>query len=727
MRDSWGKGWMRKFVVGAAWVFFAIGLGSPSPLRAQVTGTTGFETGLQKLTTVDMNIGDGATVNWNDGTSTPGLLDCDYGALHPFECDILGTHVYAKTGVHSISISYTSPGPLGSGETANATANISAPGPFVILTIGDSIASGQGTPDINYAPADSVSEGYWDDTPSDYDSSGGCARSSKSGFVEAQNEVQSNNPAITTIAFACTGDTVQDTINALHNARKVLPRIDVLLISVGADNIDGGFGNFITTCLEATPATPCSDNTTFTNQVGASINNLSNCDRPQDANCYPNLAKEINCIDPDTGMQDTNCADPQAQIPKLVLITEYMDITHDQTGNYPSVAADPTCDFALAALAGDWQFFYEGYLIPLNQQVSKFPMLAATAGLAVPTYAVTGMQDDFFLHGYCAGHPSGERWINDIADSEAAIGLGVAGGAGTGHPDDAGEADYKSHIYNAIVAYNPPVTTAIATTADGAAYTFGAWTNQDVDISLSSINAIKESGVGSARYAVDNANCFSPGGTGAGNCTEYTGPITVSSSGQHTVAFFGTNAAGNPEESHSARVLIDKSPPLSMNPGTQTIDRRQIASYTVAIGHAGWENQTVNLSCETGDARETCTMSPPTVTLNQASANTAVAVVTREARGMAVKPGAPAQPIRLQGREALRALLALATGLFVASAALALWRRRWAQVSGFAALAVVLGALCVGCGAPSPKTYTVTVTGVSGDTTNTASSILIVK
>jgi lysophospholipase L1-like esterase len=553
VRRPWGHERMTRLFVAAAAVVFALAVGSVRSLRAQVTGTAGFETGLQQVTTVDLDRFAAVTVYWGDGSSSPGLLNCHYVDLS--KCDIWGTHVYASPMEYSISISYSIPLCLfDCGASASATAIISSPGNFVILTIGDSVASGEGNPDVNLDTPDSVNEAYWDDGVSDYTPTANqpCHRSSKAGFVEAQQEVQANNPAITTINYACSGDTVQQTIDALRSARAMLPRVDVLLVSVGADNVDGGFSKLAETCILNNPTTPCSEDSTFTSNTDKSIKNLSACNEVSEPSCYPNLAREINCINPDTGMQD--CTDPQMQIPKLVLITEYFDPTHNQNGQFPTLLGDPGCIAGVTAVTVDeWSYLYNSVVLPLNQQVRSFPSLASAAGLAVPAYVVTGIQNDFLDHGYCAGDPFGERWVNNLADDTAIQGIPE----GVVHPNAAGQADYKSRIYNAIVAYNPPVTTAAAT-AGGSPYTFGTWTTHDVTVTLSATNAIKESGVGATFYGVDNATCASADPAG---CLTYGGPFMIATSGKHTVTFFSKNAHGYPEEVQSVQVWVDNEPP----------------------------------------------------------------------------------------------------------------------------------------------------------------------
>jgi hypothetical protein len=780
MSSLWGHVRMKWVFAAGAAAFFVSALvlfAAPTVHALTIYGTANTETGtsLQTLATVFMRQIDPITggvypviVHWGDGSkakpdTSPGLLNCHYPVS--FRCDILGTHVYAKAGTYNIKISYTG-AVCKCGRTAGATAIISslsspaAANDFVILTIGDSIASGEGNPVIKSTPISystrSVPYAYWDNQSSDYPPTGrtGYDVSRNAGFFQAMKEVQKNNLGIKVVTFAQGGDTVEEAIQQLRKARvqmigqqfqQVLPRIDVLLISVGADNLSSngqhGFGSVVEGCIFSAVSTPCSQNSKFTNEINQDLCNLgsqgelapslkpcSSANPPFPpcqvkrgnalTGCYTGLAEAINCI-------GVNYPCAKSQIPKLVLITEYEDITHDQNGNFPTSKEDRLC-LPAYALAPDWPYFY-ALEKALNFQVDQFPMYAKSAGLDVPTYAVTGIQQDFNTHGYCA---SSARWVNTLADSallefdrdqpEKTV-------AGAGHPNTAGQADYQKRIYSAIVAYNPPVTTAIATTTDGASYKFGTWTDQDVAVNFSSTNAIQKSGVGSTYYAVDNPNC-SPGQTSTGNCTQYAGPVTISSTGAHALTFFGTNLSGNPEESHTDQVLVDKGPPLGINPATKMVAHGQSALFAVRIGHFGWDGQTVNLSCETNDPNATCTVFPRSVTLDPTSFGAANVVVSTITGAASLKSALPAQPIPIRGREALRALLALAAALFLAATGLAVRRRRWARVSSFAAFAVLFGVLCAGCGqTASTKTYTVTVTGVSGNSTNTGNSTLVVQ
>jgi hypothetical protein len=754
MRSAWSSvitGFQlacERSLVVSTLLLLALAFGTARPASAQtcppsnlgdtcpITGTAGFETGLHNLAFVKLDKGgqggDGATVYWGDHTETRGLVRCYEPVLHPQECHVFGTHRYAVPGTYTIEIKYNEPKLIGTGpeDTLTTHATISPVGDFVILSIGDSVASGEGDPVIQYGGAvgSQPNQGFWDDPGSDYvyppdpqtaeqaEFQRDCHRSLIAGPAQAGGQVAATNPT-TLVHFACSGATVytqykntSTAVRQLRIARESLPRIDVLLISAGANNMHGtnsdgsswaGFGDVLFKCILNPPGTPCSQDTQFQSDLQSSIAGLSSE--------YAKLDEEIHCTNPDDGTHEPYCTDPDKQIPKLVLITEYFDPTHDKDGNFPSGATNLACTGTLVN-ASEWKFLYDNVVVPLNQQVDFSPW-----------HPVFGIQGDFLKHGYCA---ESERWVRRIDDSFSV----QNNKEGTGHPNESGQEDYRNRIHTDIVELNPPVTTASATTG-GAPYAFGTWTNQDVEVTLSAKNPIKESGLRGTFYAVDNPDCQynndypdNPPG-----CSVYGGPYTISTTGQHTVTFFSENSQGNPEAQQSAQVLIDKNPPLSMNPGIQATRPRQSIAYTVDVGHFGWENQTVDLSCTTDDPRVTCTMAPNSVTLDQTSSNSAVALVSFVTGSTLIKPGAPTQLIPTHMLEALRALLALAAGLFLAAAGLSLRRRRWARLSSFAALAVLFGTLCAGCGEPPAKTYTVTVTGVSGNTTNTASSTLVVQ
>ena len=174
---------------------------------------------------------------------------------------------------------------------------------------------------------------------------------------------------ITFIHYACSGaeteqgDTArnnqgivaQDAVNQLKIARARLAVccIDILLISAGSNDMYGsdtfgnGFGGLVRYCLQKGQ---CDINNGLQCEVAQSLSGAQNlgCQGGQDVSglptYYKNLAMEINCQQPPpfTGASgvtqdpDPGCTHPQKQIPKLVLITEYMDPSHDQSGNFPT-------------------------------------------------------------------------------------------------------------------------------------------------------------------------------------------------------------------------------------------------------------------------------------------------------------------------------------------------------------------------------------------------------
>lgn len=791
-------------------------LGSASQIHAQSTypigGTAGFETGLHQLVgnlQLDhvAHLGDanplGAVIHWGDNTLTePGLLVCHGTGLNTNPCDIYGTHLYTSAGPYTITIEYddlpTIPG-VGNGprQSLTTTATISAPSDFVILSIGDSIASGEGNPVLQrttFIPqgqGNYPDEGFWDDAysndlwpyPQDEvqewpNQSFPCHRSILAGPVQAGQEIQSTNPGVTFIHYACSGakinytDTTntaaQDAVGQLRVARGRLPRIDVLLISAGANSLYGpnsfgnGFGSLVNYCLHT--SNDCDSNAKVSSDLDTTFKKL-----PSE---YANLAKEINCINPTDGTPEPSCKDPQNQIPKLVLITEYMDPTHNAQGSFPLAAECPPY-FALVDQP-EWAFFKGQVVDPLNHAVDIFPEYAALAGLAVPTYSV-GVAQDFQFAGICAG---ASRWVNNIEDSQNLLGPATPPGTnvenppsgnwinGAAHPNSArsagalgfpvetidpvppncspkcGQEDYRDRIYDAIVNYNPPVTTVRAT-AGGTPYPFGKWATQDVVVTLSATNSLKEAGVQQTYYAVDDPNCnFAAVSDNPNNpldCSIYQAPFSVSTSGKHTVTFFSLNAHGNPEALQSVQVWVDKNPPLSSLPNTMTIPQGESASYAITLGHAGWTGQTIKMSCSADASLTQCTMLPTSVTLDATNSNTSVATVVTTlgsfpALGQGTLPPAtgtrpnPFHPLAL-----LRLLLALMATAFLFGMGRALRAGRWVPVTQFAAIALFFGLLCVGCNSaaqpPStPKgTYTVTITGTDGTTTNTVKTTLIVK
>ena len=525
-------------LVARALISVAVVLGTAAIAHAQtfpVTATVEFETGLRKLATVTLsNI---AIVDWGDGTSSVGLL-VDCRGLGNFTCDVYGTHTYGDFGVHTITIRYSTP-VLGLPASVTTTASVVPVGDFVVLSIGDSVGSGEGNPVVErsrvffgpHHPITQVFLGLWDDEFSNYGPKDGCHRTAVSGPALATGGLKSTNPTsgITFIHVACSGADIGDARIQLRDARKALERaridagglpggdpinVDVLLISAGGNNIQGGFGNLVQAC-----AFPFSDCSTL---------DLSD-DFAAMPGQYQLLADSI--VNPIEGSRGTV---------SKVYISEYYDATRDQFGDFPTLLNCP-----LGGLEQDeWEFLYNDMIVPLNDAI-------AAAAAAHGWHVAGGIESAFRTHGYCA--PAADRWIVSLNDSTSGQGEQL----GTGHPNLTGQAAYRDSILNTVIFFTPPETTASAI-AGGQPYPFGTWTPHDVVVSLVAQNPISQSGVGKTFFAVDDPTCTPQS---RASCSIYTVPFVISTSGAHAVSFFSENQFEQPERMQTVLVRIDKDPP----------------------------------------------------------------------------------------------------------------------------------------------------------------------
>ena len=123
-----------------------VSLGTAAVVHAEtfpVTATVRFETGLRKLATITLE--NSATVDWGDGSAVQaGLLVNCRDTLNQ-TCDIYGTHTYQTLGNHPITITYT-PRTVLLTDFGNDDRTVVPVGDFVVLSIGDSVASGEGNP-----------------------------------------------------------------------------------------------------------------------------------------------------------------------------------------------------------------------------------------------------------------------------------------------------------------------------------------------------------------------------------------------------------------------------------------------------------------------------------------------------------------------------------------------------------------------------------------------------
>lgn len=549
------------------------------------SAVAGHETGLRRLAKIDGRIQTGyrfdVKVNFGNGVYRRGLLHNCSGALGLDDCEVWGTVTYDTPGLYKFKVTYNPGGLFSDPVTVTGNANVVAPGDFVVVSIGDSVASGEGNP-VHPLELGEGESAQWDDDASNYYEGHpnplgdlNCHRSITAGPVLAANHIALNNE-ITFIHIACSGASFGDedltTTNAriknintqLEWIRERFQRIDVLLLSGGA-NDTAWYDSLINCVIKEKPGTPCSEDPGLKKDIDDSIAELPGL--------YAELDRLIRCgskveaegtectYDPDPTqptIKPSGVVVPaENQVPTVVAITEYFDPTHDRFGTFPSITTTGTKHCATTAHAAllrpkEWEFLYDNLLVPLNMQVK------AAADAHSWTH-VGGIADAFLTHGYCAGTILGEgspSWVVGLGESV----VNQSDISGTVHPNALGHILYGQRIYEEVVKANPSRTTASAST-EGQPYTFGTWVATDVEVTLAAYNPIKESGVSATYYAVDEPQCNALS-VAIGACAPYLGPIVITESGRHTVSFYSVNDFGAAEtRSKPVEVLIDKEPP----------------------------------------------------------------------------------------------------------------------------------------------------------------------
>lgn len=286
---------------------------------------------------------------------------------------------------------------------------------WLIVAIGDSVASGEGVPETPsfFAPA------LWQ--------SARCHRSSRAGGARAARQIEADDghSSVTFVHLACSGAGVQEgllgsydgavpprdepplepQISALERiARK--RQVDAVLISAGANDVN--FSGIATFCARV-PDDDC-----FTEPMPQRFGG-DGVRTPREAvrdnlgalrRTYRRLGARLA-----RGVRSAH-----------VYISEYFDPTHDEHG--------ATCDGFFGAIGkGEVEQALERILAPLNAAVTR-------AAEANGWTLVDGIAPAFRTHGYCAGR---RAWVSTLEDSLRSLG-GIAGRhRGTLHPNAAGQ------------------------------------------------------------------------------------------------------------------------------------------------------------------------------------------------------------------------------------------------------------------------------------------------
>jgi PKD repeat protein len=252
---------------------------------------------------------------------------------------------------------------------------------LLIVSIGDSFASGQGNPDI---PKQGNTPAKWVDRP--------CARSADAGPAQAARSIEEADPhtSVTFVSLACTGAKIKsglleqqvegsieidpqiDKLKETLNGRK----IDALLISIGGNDL--GFSKLVAHCI------------------------VGDC---ADSKAAKTIFEEgLKSLEP--GYKDLNDKLTSLQ-PAKIFITEYPDIVRDEQGEFCNLS--PKSDWLGLIKRSESRWASETVITELNNAVRA----------AADKYGwiyVGGVSDKFRTHGYCA--PENERWVRTFREAK---------------------------------------------------------------------------------------------------------------------------------------------------------------------------------------------------------------------------------------------------------------------------------------------------------------------
>jgi hypothetical protein len=307
-------------------------------------------------------------------------------------------------------------------------------GIFLVASMGDSIASGEGAPDVPKGPNPWDSP-TWSGQPGSATPTV-CHRSNKAGPALAYNNLI--RPVYQSSYFdhvACSGAGIVNGLETpqLYDNRTTkvpLPqinqvqswmgnfpnhRLDALFLSIGANDVH--FANVVQACVLETA---CENDSTLVNNLSMDFSNLDRL--------YDDLAAQI-----------------QVSLnPAKVFITEYQDPMHKTATSVCN--AEPAGDWLGNITADEATWASQNLVNLLNAKVNQ---AAQRHG-----WQVVAAQTDFVGHAYCSPVP----WVNANKASQAVQG----DDSGTIHPNYSGYSDYAHRIADAFFAVHPPPPTVPA-------------------------------------------------------------------------------------------------------------------------------------------------------------------------------------------------------------------------------------------------------------------------
>ena len=304
---------------------------------------------------------------------------------------------------------------------------------WLIVSLGDSVASGEGNPDF---PRVTVG-----DTPVWQDRQ--CHRTAFAGPAQAALALERADPktSVTFVHLACSGASIYEGILTRYRGQEpgpwgagwIPPQVEVMDALVGTREIDAvtvstgandvRFARVVTGCFwqrDCHLATTPNSMLQYFNLWLAFL-----------PSAYDRLALTLR--------------QPRYDVtPARTYITEYFDALRDQNGAFcDETILEELFQFPGRGIsAAESQWASTDMMVRLNQQVS------AHAGRAGWKY-VGGIYAPFRTHGYC----STDRWIVQLTESL----LGQGNVDGTIHPNRLGHALYGQRIANSLTADFYPV------------------------------------------------------------------------------------------------------------------------------------------------------------------------------------------------------------------------------------------------------------------------------
>ena len=342
---------------------------------------------------------------------SPGELswDVDGQPLPQTTCSF--SHDFTELKSYVVSLTVTTP----DGQSNSARASVTLKD-ILIVSIGDSFASGEGNPDKTRQDPQGVK---WIDAR--------CHRSAWAGPARAALILEKADPktAVTFISFACTGASITNGLLGAQdrNGHAVPPqldrlfevvkreRIDALLVSIGGNDLN--FSTFVEKAILL---------------------------RHAETNAN---AKEI----VDTGLRDLpgslglvaeRVSAPNHAAVSAVFISEYPDLVRDETRDlcdHSVRLTDPLRQISEA----ESRWALDDVIKPLNGVIQKRATDFGWNYVSKILSEFSGDSDSGIAHGFCADD---KRWVNTFSDSRRIQG----DRRGTIHPNREGHLWYAQRL-----------------------------------------------------------------------------------------------------------------------------------------------------------------------------------------------------------------------------------------------------------------------------------------